>query len=212
MTYPPGRDRRLRPDPFGPAASDSPPPPPKRPGTTQGLPYIARGGLAVVALLIVGVGVAVDGYITSRSNYPRGRPTLATTTGAPADAGSSAHTVGEVVTLNGNGTRATIKVSGPINRRGRTGDTYLVVTVDIAVQSGSLVYSPLLFDLKDPSGALHGAAFDDAFDDELGTGDVHAGHKVHGTIPFKVSSDFLHGSEVELFGDTFGTLGSWKLP
>jgi hypothetical protein len=117
-----------------------------------------------------------------------------------------------VATLNGNGTRATIKVSDPINRRGSTGDTYLVVTVDIAVQSGSLVYSPLLFDLKDPSGALHGAAFDDAFDDELGTGDVQAGHKVHGTIPFKVPSDSLHGSEVELIGSTFETLGSWKLP
>jgi hypothetical protein len=60
-------------------------------------------------------------------------------------------------------------------------------------------------------GALHPAAFVDAFD-ELGTGDVQAGHKVHGTIPFKVTSDFLHGSEVELIGSTFETLGSWKLP
>jgi hypothetical protein len=211
MTYPPGRDRRLPRDPFGPAASDTPSPPPKRHLTTWGWLYIANSGVAVVVLLIIGVAVAVNGDTTSRSNHPAGRPTSAATS-APVDTGSSAHTVGDVATLNGNGTRATIKVLDPINRLGRTGNTYLVVTVDIAVQSGSLVYSPLLFDLKDPSGALHGAAFDNAFDDELGTGDVHAGHKVHGTIPFKVSSDFLHGSEVELFGDTFGTLGSWKLP
>ena len=88
---------------------------------------------------------------------------------------------------------------------------YLVVTVDIAVQSGSLVYSPLLFSLKDPLGALHGAAFDDGLHDELGTGEVAAGHKAHGTIPFLVSSDFLHGSEVELLGPKLETAGSWKL-
>jgi hypothetical protein len=227
MTYSPGPDRQLPQDPFGPTASgapDQPPtaqqlqsdtalPPPKRPGvTTGGWLLIGFGVLAAAALLIVSVAAAVTGYSLSRSNHLDGPPTPATTTGAPADVEPSAHTVGEAATLNGNGTRATIKVSDPINRRGSTGDTYLVVTVDIAVQSGSLVYSPLLFDLKDPSGALHGAAFDGAFNDELGTGDVQAGHNVHGTIPFKVPPDFLHGSEIELIGYKFETLGSWKLP
>lgn len=113
MTYSPGPGRQLPQDPFGPAApgapdqpptaqqvlSGTPPPPARRPGGTMGgWLLIGFGVLAAVALPILGVAVAIAGYSTSKSNHPiatpTGQPTPATTTGTPADTGSSAHTVG----------------------------------------------------------------------------------------------------------------------
>lgn len=128
--------------------------------------------------------------------------------------GPKTYTIGDTVKVDdGDGNVATVKLSKPTNRRGSLdGHNYLVVTVDISASAGSFTYNPLYFSLKDSANVEHEIGLFSGADDDLSSGDLPAGQKVHGTLAFEVPASTLHGSQIQLTDPIFQTVAYWKLP
>jgi hypothetical protein len=172
------------------------------------------GGIAVFAIGGSAVKKAADAAASATPAKPTAAPATTAAATTPADAGPKTMNIGDTAQIaGGDGAAGTITVSAPANRKGALdGKNYVVVTVDIACTSGSIAYNPLYFKLKDAGGVEYNTGFFGGLGDELKSGDLPAGQKVHGTVGFEAPAAALHGSLVELSNAGLQTIGYWKLP